>query len=184
MGGRGNLGTRNTNPQPKLSLAPSPSESYPTKINEQGFEVEATNSPEVEFRENVWKEMTDLRALGHFEDSDLRYLVDNRISELVDQYGDLERYDSDLTSLRERLEGDRVTDDEYWAGYHVMAQWLGIASPRYIAGESGNDYGYTDTRFGSPEQAADWGHNRDLKYVIDTWTGRYIKIGGKNWRKA
>ena len=64
-----------------------------------------------------------------------------------------------------------------------MAKSLGIKSPRYIAGENGEDYGYTDTRFGSEEQAAEWGKSRDLTHVIDTWTGKYRKIGGKQWRK-
>lgn len=171
MGGRGTSATRNTG-----STTPT------TRENEYGFEVEATNSPALEFSDNTWKEMSELRVLDHFRDPDLARLVDNRISELIDQYGDLEAYNSDLTTLRERLEESAVTDDEYWAGYHVMADWLGIKSPRYIAGESSDDYGYTDTRFGSAEQAGEWGGNRDLSYVIDTWTGKYRKIGGKNWR--
>lgn len=177
MGGRGSASVRN-------SEAVSESQETRTAINNEGFEIETGKSPVVEFSKMTWERMKELRKLGHFEDPDLRYLVDNRISELVDQYGDLERYDADLTTLREKLEEDAVTNDEYWAGYHVMADQLGIRSPRYIAGENGQDYGYTDTRFGSAEEAADWGHNRDLTHVIDTWTGKYIKIGGKNWKNG
>lgn len=175
MGGRGTAAIRNRNSSSETS-APA------TKYNKQGFEVESTNSPELEFSEDVWKKMADLRALGHFRDPDLRSLVDDRISELVDQYGDLEAYDADLTNLKERVENDAVTEDEYWAAYHTMADYLDISSPRYIAGESGEDYGYTDTRFGLEEEAAEWGKNRNLTHVIDTWTGKYRKINGKNWR--
>lgn len=179
----GSIGAaKSSNPQPRNTI--NEWEERPTKDNEYGFEVEDSRDPELEFSDNVWKEMAELRSLGHFEDYDLSRLVDDRIYELVDQYGDLERYDSDLTSLRERLEENAVTTDEYWAGYHVMANMLGIQSPRYIAGEGGEDYGYADTRFGSEEQAAEWGQNRDLTHVIDTWTGKYRKIGGKNWRKS
>lgn len=177
MGGRGSASVRNSG-----STESTENASRKTGLNQWGFEIELGKSPEVEFSKLTWERMAQLRALGHFEDYDLRMLVDNKISDLVNQYGDLEAYDADLTNLRERIENEGVTDDEYWAAYHVMADTLGIRSPRYIAGENGNDYGYTDTRFGSMEEAADWGHSRDLTHVIDTWTGKYIKIGGKNWR--
>ena len=175
MGGRGSASIRNS------EAASEPKENR-TGINTEGCEVETGKSPVVEFSKLVWESMKELRKLGHFEDSDLRRLVDDKISDLVDQYGDLERYDADLTTLRERLEEDAVTNDEYWAGYHVMADMLGIRSPRFIAGENGSDYGYTDTRFGSAEEAEQWAGSRDLTHVIDTWTGKYRKIGSKNWR--
>lgn len=180
MGGRGNAGARSSGNT--TETAQSTTTTPATGTNKQGFEVELGNYPVVQFSDGVWDRMRELRELRHFEDPDLRHLVDNRISDLVDQYDDLERYDADVTNLVEKLDDPSLTNDEYWAAYHVIANQLGIRSPRYIAGENGNDYGYTDTRFGSAEEAADWGHNRDLTHVIDTWTGRYIKIGGKNWR--
>lgn len=154
-----------------------------TKYNDYGFEVENSNSPEVEFTDRVWKEMAELRALGKFENYDLARLVDDRIYELVDQYGDLEAYDSDLTTLREHLDTDSITSDEYWAGYQLMAKQLGIKAPRYFGGEGSGDYGYADTQFGSVEQAEEWASNRGLTHVYDSWTGKWRKIGGKNWRK-
>lgn len=171
MGGRGNAGERNSS-----SSTPA------TRYNEQGFEVENNNSPEVEFTDRVWKEMAELRKyFDAFEDPDLASDVDNRISELVDQYGDLENYDSDLTTLREHLERENVTSDEYWAGYHVMADWLNIRPQRYTVWDS--DMSPWDERFTSEEQAADWANQReDAKYIYDRWTRKYRKIGGKNWR--
>lgn len=152
-----------------------------TKYNEQGFEIEASNSPDVEFSELTWNQMAELRKLGGFTNPELADLVDNRISELVDQYGDLEAYDSDLTTLRERIEGSNITDDEYWAGYHVMANMLRIQAPRYTVMD--NTQSPWDEKFGSLEQAEHWAAEReDAKYVYDTWTRKMRRIGGKNWR--
>ena len=153
-----------------------------TKENQYGFEVEASNSPDVEFTDATWKHMNELRAYDAFRDSELADRVDNRISQLVDQYGDLEAYDSDLTTLRERIEGSNVTDDEYWAGYHVMADMLGIKPNRYTVMDS--DMAIWDQRYSSLEQAELWASEQDdAKYIYDTWTRRYRTIGGKNWRK-
>lgn len=152
-----------------------------TRENAYGFEIENSNSPVVEFTDLTWKEMAELRALGGFTDSDLADRVDSRISELVDQYGDLELYNSDLTSLRERLDESGITDDEYWAGYHVMANMLGIRPNRYTVWDK--DMSPWDDRFTSVEQAEQWANEReDATYVYDTWTRKYRKIGGKNWR--
>lgn len=152
-----------------------------TRENEYGFEVENNNSPDLEFTDTVWQEMADLRGYDAFTDNDLRRRVDDRISELVDQYGDLDRYDSDLTSLREHIEGDNVTDDEYWTAYHVMAKWLGIQPNRYTVLDNGQSA--WDEKFTSVEQAEAFANERsDATYVYDTWTRKYRKIGGKNWR--
>ena len=152
-----------------------------TKYNDYGFEVENNNSPEVDFTNRVWEEMAELRGYGVFEDSELRNRVDDRISELVDQYGDLEAYDADLTTLRERIEEDAVTNDEYWAAYHVMANQLGIRPNRYTVMD--NAQSPWDERFSSVEQAEQFANERnEATYVYDTWTRKYRKIGGKNWR--
>lgn len=170
MGGRGNSGARNTSSEPA------------TKENSYGFEVENTEYPDVEFTDRVWNKMAELRAYGAFEDSDLRRLVDDRISDLVDQYDDLARFDEDLTTLREKIENDNVTDDEYWAGYHVMADMLHISPPRYTVLENTGGAGW-DEKFSSVEQAEAFANERsEAKYVYDTWTRKYRKIGGKNWR--
>lgn len=154
-----------------------------TRENEYGFEVENTNSPELEFTDRLWKEMAELRGYGVFEDSELRDRVDSKISELVDQYDDLARYDEDLTNLRERIENTGVTDDEYWAGYHVMANMLGIKQNRYTVLENAGGAGW-DERFSSVEQAEAFANERsDAKYIYDTWKRKGIKIGGKTWRK-
>lgn len=170
MGGRGNSGNRNS------GTASVPT----TRENEYGFEVENTNSPDLEFNDSLWKEMSNLRGYGAFEDSDLRKLVDNKISELVEEYGDLERYNSDLTSLIEHMQGDNVTGDEYWAGYHVAANWLGIQQPRYTVLD--NNMSPWDEKYGSVEQAEAWANEHEGAYIYDTWTRKYRKIGGKNWR--
>ena len=152
-----------------------------TRENEFGFEVENSNSPELEFTDSVWQEMAELRAYDAFEDSDLRSRVDDRISELVDQYDDLANYDSDLTSLREHIEAENVTDDEYWTAYHVMAKWLGIQPNRYTILDSNQSA--WDEKFTSVESAEQWASQRDeATYVYDTWTRKYRKIGNKNWR--
>ena len=124
--------------------------------------------------------MAELRGYGAFEDSDLRKLVDDRVSELVEEYGDLDRYNSDLTSLIEHMQGDKVTDDEYWAGYHLAANWLGIQQPRYTVLDSGMSP--WDEKYGNVEQAEAWANEHEGAYVYDTWTRKYRKIGGKNWR--
>lgn len=179
----GSIGAaKSSNPQPRVTVQEW--EQIPTKYNEYGFEVEDSREPIIEFTDNVWKRMAELQGYGVFEDPNLARLVDDRIDELVDQYGDLERYDSNLTTIVEKIMDSEVTSDEYWAAYHVIADQLGIQQPRYIAGENNSDYGYTDTRFGSEEQAEEWGKNRNLTHIIDTWTGKYRKIGGKNWRKS
>lgn len=153
-----------------------------TKYNDYGFEIENSNSPEIEFTDRVWKEMSDLQSYGAFRDSELAGRVDARISDLVSQYGDLEAYDSDLTTLREKIENSGVTDDEYWAAYHVMANMLGIKPNRYTVWDS--DMTPWDERFSSTEQAEHWAGEREgAKYLYDTWTRKYRKIGGKNWRQ-
>lgn len=163
------------------SIGTSSSTAPSTRYNEQGFEVENSNSPDVEFTDTTWNQMARLRELGGFTNPDLADLVDSRISELVDQYGDLEAYNSDLTTLRERIEGSNITDDEYWAGYHVMANMLGIQAPRYTVMD--NNQSPWDEKFGSVEQAEQWANERnDAKYVYDTWTRKMRRIGGKNWR--
>ena len=122
MGGRGTAAIRNSE-TPVAST---------TKENAFGFEVENTDYPEIEFKEQFWKEMFELAAKGKFRDTDLRDAVDNKISDLVNEYEDLERYDPDLTNLRERIENNGVTDDEYWAAYHEMARMLNIEKPRAV----------------------------------------------------
>ena len=100
-----------------------------TKYNEYGFEVENSDYPDIEFTDSLWKRMKDLKRHGDFEDSDLADRVRNRINDLVMEYGDLERYDSELTTLVERMEGaEHITHDEYWAGIHVQADMLGMKS--------------------------------------------------------
>ena len=99
-----------------------------TRENEYGFEVENTNSSVLDFTDSTWERMAELRSEGKFRDSELRSEVDDRISELVDQYGDLSLYDEDLTNIRERMEESEVTDDEYWTAYHVMASYLNLES--------------------------------------------------------
>lgn len=153
-----------------------------TRENEYGFEVENSNSPELEFTDRTWKEMAELRGYGAFEDSELRNMVDDRISELVDQYDDLARFDEDLTNLRERIENTGVTDDEYWAAYHVMANMLGIKPPRYTVLENAGGAGW-DERFSSVEQAEAFANERsEAKYIYDTWKRKGMRIGGKTWR--
>lgn len=144
--------------------------------NKYGFEVEGGTSPEIEFSENTWKKMAELRKLGGFEDPELKDLVDDKIYKLVDQYGDLERYDSDLTTLREHLDSSRVTGDEYWTGYHVMADQLGIRAPRYTVMD--RDESPWDETFGSAEEARDWASQRDdARYIFDKWTRKKERIG-------
>ena len=154
-----------------------------TKYNEQGFEVEDSDYPDIEFNDAWWQRMTELRGYGVFQDSELRSRVDDRISQLVDEYGDLERYDPNLTSVRERIELDHITDDEYWAGYHLMADWLGIRPNRYTVMDS--EGGVWDERYSSLEQAETWAaEQEDAKYIYDTWTRKMKKLGGKNWRNS
>ena len=153
----------------------------PTKYNDYGFEIEDTNSPDVEFTDDLWQEMANLRAYGAFTDSELRDDVDDKISQLVNQYGDLAAYDADLTTLREKIDGENITDDEYWAGYQVMAKWLGILPRRYTVWDSQKVP--WDDKFTSVAVAEQWADGHDGAYVYDTWLKKYRKIGGKNWRK-
>lgn len=175
MGGRGTSGVRNSSSISETTKVSA------IKLNSLGFEIEDSDNPDIEFSKLVWERMAELRKLGGFEDDDLRRLVDNKISDLIDEYGDLERYDSDLTSLVEHLQGDNITDDEYWAGYHVMADSLNIAQRRYTVLDS-NQVAW-DNRYSSEEQAEAWANEHDdAAYVYDLWTRKYRKIGGKNWR--
>lgn len=97
-----------------------------TKYNDYGFEVENNDYPELEFTDRHWKEMAKLRDKGLFADGDLRSAVDSKISDLVDKYGDLEVYNADATNIIERIDNNGVTEDEYWAGYHAVADMLGV----------------------------------------------------------
>lgn len=166
--------------EPKVAETQQPK----TKYNEQGFEVEDSNSPDMEFSDTMWEKMAELRSYGVFQDSELRSRVDDKISQLVDEYGDLERYDADLTNTIERLESSsNITDDEYWAAYHFMADSLGIKPNRYTVMDS--DGGVWDERYSSLEQAETWAaEQEDAKYIYDTWTRKMKKLDGKNWRNA
>lgn len=174
MGGRSSSGNRNSSSNNESR------NTNPTKENAYGFEVEDNMYPDVSFTEALWKEMAELRGYGAFEDSDLRKLVDDKVSELVDEYGDLDIYNSDLTSVIEHIQGENVTDDEYWAGYHVAANYLGIQQPRYTVLDS--DMSSWDEKYGNVEQAEVWANEHEGAYIYDTWTRKYRKIGGKNWR--
>ena len=87
--------------------------------NKYGFEVYNKN-PEVEFTDAHWKKMAQLRKKGKFYDSDLSRKVDDKLYELQENAGD------DVLSMYDKMQEDRVTDDEYWAGYHAIAEWLKI----------------------------------------------------------
>ena len=149
-----------------------------TKYNEQGFEVEDSKNPEIEFTDRVWKEMAELRKyFDAFQDYDLQKDVRDKMYEI----GEDSRYE-DAMDLYNRIEnGDNVTEDEYWAGYHVLAGYLNIRPQRYTVWDSGMSA--WDDRFTSVEQAEHWAAEREgAKYVYDRWTRKYRKIGGKNWR--
>ena len=104
-----------------------------TKYNEQGFEVENSDHPDINFTDSWWDAMKELKRRGNFEDTDLADRVEHRISDLVTEYGDLERYDADLTILVERMENaEHITSDEYWAGIHSQAKMLGMKSRRIL----------------------------------------------------
>lgn len=149
--------------------------------NEYGFEVETKDYPEIEFTDSFWKRMAELRAIGGFEDYDLRRDVDNKVSELVEQYGDLERVNPDATNIIDRIvDNSAVTSDEFWAGYHAVAEELGIKQRRYTVLDS--NMSAWDEKYTSPEQAEAWASEHEGAYVYDTWTRKYRKIGGKNWR--
>lgn len=150
-----------------------------TTYNKQGFET----GSEIEFSENTWKKMAELRKLGGFEDPELKDLVDSKIYDLVSEYGDLERYDADLTTLRERLDESGITSDEYWTGYHVMADQLKIRAPRYtVMDRSESPW---DETFGSAEEARDWASQRDdARYIFDKWTRKKERIGSDIERNA
>ena len=111
--------------EPKVAETQQPK----TKYNEQGFEVEDSDSPDINFTDSWWDAMKELKRRGNFEDADLADRVDHLINDLVTEYGDLERYDADLTILVERMEdAEHITSDEYWAGIHSQAKMLGMKS--------------------------------------------------------
>lgn len=162
MGGRGTAAVRNSGSTPA------------TKENSYGFEVENSNSPEVEFTDSFWQKMADLKAYGVFEDSDLSKRVDEKMYDLGENAPD------EALTMFSRIQESAVTEDEYWAGYHAMADWLGIRQSRYTVMDS--DMLPWDERYSSVEQAESWAAEHEGAYVYDTWTHKYHKIGGKNWR--
>lgn len=87
--------------------------------NKYGFEV-YDKEPEVEFTDSHWKEMAKLRKVGKFMDTELRREVDEKMYELG------EEADEDSLTLFDKMQEDRVTDDEYWAAYHAIANFLGL----------------------------------------------------------
>ena len=151
-----------------------------TKYNEYGFEVESSNSPELEFTDYYWKKMRELSQYegDAFHDEDLQRQVKDKMYELGDNASDA------AFTLFDRAEnGDNITDDEYWTAYHALAEELGIRPRRYAASDAS---GYPwEERFASTEQAEMWAAERDgdALYIYDRWTRRYRKIGGKNWKK-
>ena len=151
-----------------------------TKYNEYGFEVENSNSPELEFTDYYWKKMRELSQYegDAFHDEDLQRRVKDRMYELGDNASDA------AFTLFDRAENsDNITDDEYWTAYHALAEELGISPRRYAVSDAG---GYLwEERFASTEQAVLWANERDgdAPYIYDRWTRKYRKIGGKNWRK-
>lgn len=150
-----------------------------TRENEYGFEVEESRNPEVEFTDRTWKEMAELQQkyFDAFRDYDLQKDVRDKMYEI----GEDSRYE-DALDLYNRIEnGDNVTNDEFWTGYHVLADYLGIRPQRYTVLDSSRLA--WDDRFTSVEQAEHWAAEReDASYVYDRWTRKYRKIGGKNWR--
>ena len=161
MGGRGNINS---------GTASVPA----THENEYGFEIENSNSPEVEFTNNFWQKMSELRGYDAFRDSDLSRLVDEKMYELGENAPD------EALTMFSRIQESSVTDDEYWAGYHAMADWLHIQQPRYtVLDENGSAW---DEKYGNVEQAEAWANEHEGAYIYDTWTRKMRKIGGKNWR--
>lgn len=175
MGGRGTAAERNNSSSSSV-------EKPKTITNAQGFDVENSDNPDIEFSKLTWEHMAELRKLGGFEDDDLRRLVDDRISEILEEYDDLSRYNADLTNVIEHIQGDNVTDDEYWAGYHVAADYLNISQRRYTVLDS--NMSAWDGKYSSVEQAEAWANeHNDAVYVYDTWQNKYRKVGGKSWRR-
>ena len=157
-----------------------------SKINEYGFEVEDSDEPDIEFTDRFWKKLADLKKeygdIALNWNYELKRMVDNKIDDIVREYDDLYSYDFDLGILEDKVESSlNLTSDEYTAAYLDMADMLGLKPPRYTVLDGGMS-AWDDT-FSSPEQAEEWASNRDdAIYVFDTWTRKYRKIGGKNWR--
>ena len=91
MGGRGSASLRNSG-----STAPA------TKYNDQGFEIENSNNPDVEFTDSHWKAMSKLTKnyFGAFEDPDLERDVRNKMYDQTDEaaldlYSKIEDGDND-----------------------------------------------------------------------------------------
>lgn len=150
-----------------------------TKINEYGFEVEDSNNPNLDFSDSVWKEMAELNK---YFDAFIDYDLQKDVRDKMYKIGEDSKYE-DALDLYNRIETeDNVTEDEYWAGYHVLADWLNIRPKRYTVLDSGMTA--WDERFSSVEQAEAWANEHEgTKYVYDKWTHKYRKIGGKNWMK-
>lgn len=98
----------------------------PTITNKYGFEVENTDDPVVSFSDGFWEKMAELKKKGKFYDHDLYDEVRDKITEIVDEYEDLYNYDGDIGLLRDRMDDYGITDHEYWAGWHCLAEWLGL----------------------------------------------------------
>lgn len=167
MGGRGSASIRNSGST--KSTAPA------TKYNDQGFEIENSNNPDVEFTDSHWKAMSKLTKnyFGAFEDPDLERDVRNKMYDQTDEAA------LDLYSKIE--DGDNVTNDEYWAGIHALSDMLGVRQRRYTVWDS--DMVSWDEKYTSIEQAEQWAVEHDgATYIYDTWTRKYRKIGDKDWR--
>jgi len=106
----------------KLLNQPKPE----TIENKYGFEVENKDDPILSFTDSHWKKMAELKKHGKFYDHDLYDAVRDKITEIVDKYEDLYNYDSDACILRERMDEYGITDSEWWAGWHLLAEWLGL----------------------------------------------------------
>lgn len=94
--------------------------------NKYGFEVENKDDPVLSFTDSHWKRMAELKKQGKFYNHDLYDEVKDKITEIVDKYGDLYEYNSDACILRERMDEYGITDHEWWAGWHLLAEWLGL----------------------------------------------------------
>ena len=174
MGGRGNANVRNSGSTVSTSTV---------QENEYGFDV-TVKDPDIEFTDNFWKEMLDLKNTSNgydnaFQDQYLADAVRNKMYELGGN-----ETDEESRLWYRGVEGENVTDDEMWASYHALARELGVKTPRYTAGTMDSDNFYYDTQFSSTEQAEEWGRNRNLTHIYDRLTGKYRKIGNKNWTKG
>ena len=60
------------------------------------------------------------------------------------------------------------------------------APKRFSAGTfaDGVEDFYYDVQFSTEEEAEQWAISRDLTHIYDSETGKYRRIGGKNWRNA